>query len=167
MAQVDSVDFPNKRIYLHVDTVTQGFDPIAMHFEINAIIADNIGNGQNFGLVSDALGNEPEGGGVFSEPKTRLFPGWRYVPYPTPHLLLILRKIFNPDEALSNRALADRDDPVLDGIEVDIDVAYSPVEIREVQVGGGGGLTPELEETINSTHEVVHSIYGNNPKQSI
>ena len=166
MAQIDSVDFANKRVYLHIDTVTQGFDPIAMHFELQALVAANATNGQNFGRATDALGNEPEGGGIFSEPKVRFFTGWRYVPFPTPHLLLILAKIYNPDEALSNRDLADRDDPVLNGIEVDIDVAYSPVEIREVQTGGGG-LTPELEEIIRETREVVHSIQANNPKQSI
>jgi len=165
MPQIERVDFPSKRIFLHLDTVGNGFDAIAGHFEIKRIIADNIGNGQNFGQVSDALGNEPKGGGKFTARSLQLFPGWRFVPHPSSHNLRLLVEIINPNEELSNRDLFDRDDSTLDGFEVDIDNAFTEVEIREVVIGeaAAGGFAASDRAMLKEIRANTHSINSNNP----
>jgi len=148
MAQIASEDYVNKRIYLHVDTVTTGFDPAAMQKEHRARRRINAAGQRGFDPMVKFQGNEAKGGGKFTATQVLLRSGVRIVPYDsglgTSYNLDILNEILNIDDALSDRDVIDRTGLV---DTVNVDVTYSPVEIREVTTGGGGettGVTPIL-----------------------
>jgi hypothetical protein len=138
MVQIATIDLDAQEIFLHIDTVTNGLDPIIAHFELNALVAANFAGAQNYGIISDAQGNLPKGGGRFTARRLRLSPGWRFIPYATGtrYRLNILAEIINPDEALADRELFNRDHATLNATQVDIDAIYTDVEIREVTIGG-------------------------------
>lgn len=142
MAQVASVDYTTKRIHLHADTVINGFDVIAAHFEINALVRANANGEQNFGPCLSAEGKIPKGGGKFTPRYGLLEPGWRIVPYnATSHVLAINVEVLSPDGGgLSGRDVFDRT-PLPPSIEVQIDHNWDQVEVIEVNTGG---TTPAL-----------------------
>lgn len=133
MPQVDSVDYPNKRIYLHFDTVTSGVDPVEVYKEVRALRRTNESD-RKFLPIITSQGNEPKGGGAFTPRRAVLLDGARLVPYDTSHTLRILVEVITDDEQ-SGAGAFDRL-PLSPGTEVDIDIAYQQVEIREVAVSG-------------------------------
>ena len=137
MAQIASVDYVNLLIYLHVDTVTNGFDPPAMHREYRALRRTVEAN-RKFDPMVSFVGNEDKGGGNFTPPSTRLRAGVRIVPFDTPHSLDILSEILNVPDGLADRDVFDRSSVASN---VDIDPIYSPVEVRIVATGSG--VTPQ------------------------
>jgi hypothetical protein len=134
MAQVASIDWATKRVYLHLDTVSSGFDVIAAHFEINAIIAANSNQEQNYKAVMEALGNDVKSAalGTFTPRYGRINPVWRFVPYDTPHLLQLLVEIVSLDGIVDTEVF----DRTLTASEIDIDPIYDKVEIREKVISG-------------------------------
>jgi hypothetical protein len=159
VAQIASEDYENLLIYLHEDTVTSGFDPALMQKEHRARRRLNDNGERKFDIMVSFSGNESKGGGKFTASLTRLRAGVRIVPFDAPHSLRILNEIVNISDSLSDVAVFDRS---LITSNVDIDSTYSPVEIREVLVGGGSvdlaaiasavraELTPELEDIVTA-----------------
>jgi hypothetical protein len=136
MAQVSSVDYDAKRIHLHSDTVVNGFDVIAAHFEINALVKANANGEQNRAACLSAEGRIPKGGGKFTPRYGLLKPGWRIVPYNgVSHVLAINVEVLSPDlGGLSGRDVFDRT-PLPPSIEVQIDHNWDQVEVIEVNTG--------------------------------
>lgn len=133
MTNVVDVDYVAKRIYLHLDTVTLGFDCIAAYFEINAIILANLTGEQNYQHMLAAEGNIPKGGGVFTPRYALSDTEWRYVPYDgVSHTLGLITEPVSVD-GVSGRDVFDRSSLTL---LVEIDELYEKIEIREVNTGG-------------------------------
>ena len=150
MAQIASEDYENLRIYLHVDTSTQRFNPALMQREHRARRRLNASGERKFDPMVSFGGNESIGGGKFTATLVKLRAGVRIVPYDTPSQLDILNQIVNIDDGLSDRSVFDRSGVAS---SVDIDSTYSPVEIREVAGNAADlasavrvELTPELED---------------------
>ena len=98
MAQIESVDWINKLIYLHADTVTNGFDAIAAYFEINQLVFINANNEQHYYPPMSAEGNirkTPFGvtPARFTPRYAFVFNPWDFVPVDTPHDLDILTEM--------------------------------------------------------------------------
>lgn len=135
MTQLASIDFPNQRIYLHSDTVTQNFDGYLLYDDIRTFVQGNVA-AQGFDLPISKEGYVAKGGGAFTPRFIILDSGWRLVPYDgVSHTLEILVETISVD-GVSDRDVFDRSTVL---VEVDIDTAYSQVEIIEVNTGGGGG----------------------------
>lgn len=138
MTQVADVNYDTKRIFLHADTVTQGFDIIAAYFEINVLRQANANGEQLRAHMLSAEGYIPEGGGKFTQRYGLLRPGWRIVPYDgVSHSLVVSVKPVSQD-GLSGRDVFDRAGLL---VAVGIDEAYDKVEI--IQVTSGSGVTEQ------------------------
>ena len=144
MAQIASEDYVNKLIYLHIDTVTNGFDPAVMQQEHRALRRLNVNDERNFDPMVSFVGLEDKGGGKKTPKSTRLRAGVRIVPYDTgtgnQYSMAILNEILCIDDGLADQAVFDRS--TVDA-NVDIDKGYDPVEVVEVDVGGGSGVTAQ------------------------
>ncbi len=145
MAQIESIDYENKRLYLTVDTVTLGIDMFSAYVEIREIIAINANNEQNRLPFIYKLGNQPKGQGKYTAKQTWLTSGWRIVPDDsTSYNLDILNEILSEDE-ISDRDVFDRSG-LINNVTVNIDAIYDKIEIREVAVSGS---TLTAEEIVN------------------
>lgn len=134
MAQIASEDYPNKLIYLHIDTVTSGFNPALMQQEHRALRRSNANEERKFDPMVTFVGNDDKGGGAKTPWSTRLREGVRIVPYNTDHSLSILNEILCIPDGLADVGVFDRS---LVNADVDIDKAYNPVEVIEVATGSG------------------------------
>lgn len=141
MTQIASVDYSTLRITLHVDTVTQGFDPALMQQEYRALRRTVEANRQYDPMVS-FQGLESKGGGNFTPGQTLLRAGVRIIPHDADQQLDILNEILNIPDGLADRNVFDRTGIVSN---VDIDPVYSPVEVREVSTGSGLTATEQLQ----------------------
>ncbi len=128
---VESVDYDSKRIHLHSDTVTNGFDAIAAYFEVQALIQINANGEQNRrppylgaeGKIKKT--NKPSYTPRFAYTKT----GWRFVPYSSvTHRLPLLCEI------VSEESITDADVFDLSGLSVNVHIEkeYDQVEIITV-----------------------------------
>jgi hypothetical protein len=135
VAQVDTWDYPNRRFYLSFDTVSDGIDFILAYAEERAYRRLNE-SARKFLPMLQAQGNIPKGGGRFTPRYTVLLDGARPVPYDTSHTLTMLTEPITDDE-LSGAQVFDRL-PLSNGVEVNVDVGYSQVEIITVATGDGG-----------------------------
>lgn len=145
MVQVAFVDYPARRIFLHPDTITEGFNSIEAYREVRAARRVNENGERNYLPILAAQGNEPTGGGRFTPRRAVLAPGARFVPVDQAHTLRLLTESIIPSEELSQQGVFDRSAV---GSAVDIDNQAPQVEIIAVAVGsgvgtGGGGLTEE------------------------
>lgn len=136
MTQIASVDYSTLRITLHVDTVTQGFDPALMQQEYRELRRITEANRKYDPMVS-FQGLEAKGGGKFTPGQTLLRTGVRIIPHDTDSQLDILNEILNIPDALADRDVFDRTGTTSN---VDIDPTYSPVEVREINTGSA--VTP-------------------------
>lgn len=142
MAQIASEDYTNKLIYLHVDTVSSGFDPALMQQEHRALRRLNSNEERGFDPMVTFVGNEDKGGGKKTPRSTRLRAGVRIVPYDTgaatEYSLAILNEILNIPDGLADRGVFDRSGVAAN---VDVDKAFDPVEV--IQVVSGSGVTAQ------------------------
>ena len=136
MSQVDYIDWVNKRVYLHIDTVLLGFDVIAAHKEIKKIISINANNEQNYLPIMSAEGNIQKTFDTYTARFGLINEGWRFVPYDTGtrYSLELLVEVISKEQ-ITDANVFERGNL---GGNVDIDAVYDPVEIREVVVQGSG-----------------------------
>lgn len=138
MAQIASEDYPNLLIYLHIDTVTNGFDPAEMQKEHRALRRLYAGGERKYDPMVSFVGNEDKGGGKKTPRSTRLRAGVRIVPYDTgaatQYSMDILNEILNVPDGLADQGVFDRSGVAAN---VDIDKGYDPVEVIEIVSGSG------------------------------
>ena len=148
MAQIASEDYPNKLIYLHIDTVTGGFDPALMQQEHRALRRLHANGERKFDPMVSFVGYEAKGGGKFTPRSTRLRAGVRIVPYDTgvgtQYSMAILNEILNVPDGLADQGVFDRSGVAAN---VDIDKGYDPVEVI-VKTTGGSALTQEEHDQL-------------------
>lgn len=131
MTQVASIDFATKRIFLHLDTVTNGFDPVLAHFDIKALVSANA-TYQGYKMPTSAEGNVSKGGGKYTPKFVFMQTSWRWVPYAlVSHTLYLKAESISSTEGLTDSFLFDRS-TLSPSIYVDIVPDYEKIEIREV-----------------------------------
>lgn len=137
MTQIATVDYTTLRISLHIDTVTQGFDPALMQKEYRALRRTVEANRKYDPMVA-FQGLESKGGGKFTQGQSLLRSSVRIIPYDTgastSYNLDLLGETLNKSDALADRDVFDRSTVLA---KVNIDPVYSPVEVREVNTGSG------------------------------
>jgi hypothetical protein len=126
MTQIASEDYPNKLIYLHIDTTTQGWNPGVMQQEHRALRRVNANDERMFDPMVTTQGNESKGGGKFTPLLTLLRDGVRIIPYDTDHTLSILSEVLVISEGLADVGVIDRSGLVS---AVDVDSVYNPTEV--------------------------------------
>ena len=161
MTQIASEDYDNLLIYLHVDTVTNGFDPALMQQEHRTLRRLNANDERGYDIMVTFTGLEAIGGGKFTPGLTRLRTGVRIVPYDTgtgmSYNLDILNQIVNVDDAIADRDVFDRSSV---DATVNIDSTYSPVEV--IQINTGSGLTAAQDQKLTDveakTSQIVFTV---------
>lgn len=158
MSQISSVDYNNKRAYLHLDTVANGFDAIIAHFEIKVLASNQVANGQFRYPPSEAVGNVRKTTSTLSPRYAYLEPGWRFIPYGgVTHILRLLCEIVSKDQLVD----ADVFDFSSLGVNVHIVSEYESIEIREIATGASV-LTEEQNQLLidaASASDVYASIF--------
>lgn len=154
MPQVASWDYPNRRFYLSFDTVTSGVDFAAAYLEERAYRASQGAAVRGMKPMMSGEGFVAKGQGRFTERFVLLRNGARAVPYDTSHRLRILVEPVTDDE-LSGAEVFDRSS-LSPGTEVDIDVAYSQVEV--ITISTGSGLSTEQDQRLITIETVVNAI---------
>jgi len=144
MPLVASVDYPNKRIYLSVDTVGITLDTMDLYHEVRALRRVTEAH-RNFRPMIVAGGNvEKITGQTYTQPYVQLLYGCRIVPYDAAQKLKVIRDTFTDDGA------AGRDCFSRVGLVslIDIDVDVQAVEVRIVNSSGGATLAEIEASTI-------------------
>lgn len=150
MTIVASIDAGARRIYLHADTVGSSFHPIDMYKEVRTLrrLDESLRKYDNF---MKASGNDPKGGGKFTERYVTLLLGTRIVPFDTSHELTVVGTVIT-DDGQEGISTFDRS-PLTIGSEVAIN--YVPPQVEVIEVSVGSGLTPEESLKIDETHDYV------------
>jgi hypothetical protein len=147
MAQIASEDYANLLIYLHIDTVTNGFDPALMQKEHRTLRRLFAGGERKYDPMVSFVGNEDKGGGKKTPRSTRLRAGVRIVPYDTgaatQYSMDILNEILNVPDGLADQEVFDRSGVASN---VDIDKGYDPVEV--IEIISGSGVTEQDKDEI-------------------
>lgn len=144
MSNIQSVNYDTKRIYLHSDTVTAGFNATEAYFEINVLRAANANNEQNRlhpMSLADKLpkGLDKNGNPTFTPVYAIVENDWRFIPYGG-----VTHKLYLGVEIVSKEQLVDDDVFDFTGLTVNVHIIpdYSPQEIIEINTGSSA-LTPE------------------------
>jgi hypothetical protein len=137
MAVIDYIDGPNRRIYLHADTVGVAVHPIDIYKEMRTL-RHTLPALRQYDAFLSASGNIPKSAGKFTERFVTCLTGTRVVPYDVTHVLTITGTIIT-DAGAEGISCFDKA-PL--SLTSRVDIVYIPpqVEIIEVNVGGGGGL---------------------------
>lgn len=132
---VASVDYPNKLIYLGVDSTTQAFLPIDVYTEVRDLRASTPAH-RLFSRIISGQGNAPTGPTTRTPRRAVLVPGARIVPYDlgSEYDLDVIGELISED-GLSGSKLFDRSS-LSPGTLVNINYEPRQVEIIEVQTGG-------------------------------
>lgn len=143
-------DYPNKRIYLSVDSVGVDVQPMDVYKELRAERRLDETK-RTFDPMMDAFGNDPAG--PSNTPRfANLANGCRFVPYDGSHVLSIIGALINTAEGLAGVDLFDRA-PLSVGVEVDID--YQPPQVEIIYVNTGSGVTEQDKDDIASKSRVA------------
>lgn len=146
MALVASVDGANRRIYLGPDSVGADIHPVEIYKEVRTLRRINESLRPYNPFIS-AKGNDPKGGGKFTERYAVLLEGTRIVPYDTTQKLKITGTVIT-DDGQEGIVCFDRSSLTITS-RVDIDYQPPQVEVIVINGGGGGsGITVETETQI-------------------
>lgn len=151
MPIVSSVDYTSKRIYLSAATINTSLDVLDVYREVRAMRASNPAH-QLYPPMVMAGGNLQKMTGVYTPAYVILAEGVAIVPFDAPHRLRIIRDTFT----LDGRAGRDCFDRTGVATNVDIDVDFPEIEIREVTVGGGGvANAPTAAEVASAVRDAL------------
>lgn len=139
MPVVASVDYAAKRIYLAAQTVDADLDTMDVYREVRALRRTTEAH-RRYKPMIEAGGNIVKITGVSRTPTyVRLLYGCRIVPFNVSHRIRLIRDTFT-DNGLAGRDCFDRT-PLSVSTDVDIDVDFPEIEIREVTTSGSTGPT--------------------------
>jgi len=154
MPLVENVDYPNKRIYLHQDTIGLNVLPVDVYKEVRALRRQTP-NHRKFLPLIRARGNEPVGP-TNTPIFTILSQGARIVPYDISHTVEVGGALVNIDENLAGPDLVDRS-PLSPSTQVDVSYDAPQVEVIEVATGG---LTPAQSNQIEFIYNQMFGVEG-------
>jgi len=141
MTTVASVDYVNRRIYLSAATVGVPLDMLDVYRDVRALRRATEAH-QQFRPMIVAGGNIGKTATTFTAPYVQLLYGCRIVPFDVAHSLLVIRDTFS-DDGQAGVGCFDRSTV---SAEVDIDFSVDKVEVRTVNISGGGGTQPTEQE---------------------
>lgn len=153
MPLVASVNYTTRRIYLSSETVNISLDTMDIYKEIRALRVTTESH-RSFKPMIIAGGNILKAAGNYTQPYVQLLYGCRIVPYDANQVLTVIRDTFT-DDGQSGAGCFDRSTIISN---VDIDMAVSPVEVREVIVGGGIAPTAEQNAAAVWSHPFVKKL---------
>jgi len=129
MPLVDTVDYPNRRIYLSADTLGISVQPVDVYKEVRAL-RQNTPDHRKFLPLISARGNEAVGP-TNTPILTILANGARIVPFDASHTLTIGGTLVSIDENLAGPDLFDRA-PL--SAATDVDISYRPPQVEVIEV---------------------------------
>jgi hypothetical protein len=138
MAVIDHIDGPNRDIYLSADTVGTTFYPIDAYKEMRALRASDE-DLRKFKLFMQAKGNDPKGGGKYTERYVVLLNGTRIIPYNVSHSLTVAGTVITDD---GQEGIACFDRSPLSPTTI-VDINYVPPQVEIITVSSGSGLSTE------------------------
>jgi len=139
MSTVASVDYTARRIYLSATTVNADLDTLQVYKDVRALRRTTEAH-RAFKPMIEAGGNIAKITGVSATPAyVYLRYGCRLVPYNVSQKIRLIRDTFT-DDGLAGRDCFDRT-PLGASVEVDIDVDFPEIEIKQVVVSGSTGPT--------------------------
>jgi hypothetical protein len=143
MPIVASINYVTRRIYLSADTVGVNLDTLEVYREVRERRRINEAD-RKFLPIITAGGNIPKiPGQTYTPIYVILLYGCRIVPYDVAQSLKLVRDTFT-DDGVAGRDVFDRSGLTS---SIDIDVDFPAVEVREVNVsGGGGGTAPTVAQ---------------------
>lgn len=151
MSNIQNVNYDTKRIYLHSDTVTAGFNATEAYFEINVLRAANAAGEQNRlhpMTLADKLpkGLDKNGNPTFTPVYAIIETGWRFVAYGG-----VTHKLYLAVEIVSKEQLVDSDVFDFSGLTVNVHIIpdYSPQEIIEINTGSSALTTEEHNQLMS------------------
>jgi len=140
MALIDSIDYPNKRIYLSATTVATSIDTLDIYREVRALRVSTAAH-RNFKTMIVSGGNEQKTATTFTPKFVKLLYGCRIVPYDTSHTLTITRETFT-DDNFAGVEVFDLS-PLTGGVAVNILIDVPQVEVVVITTGGSSLLPDE------------------------
>lgn len=150
MPLISHEDYPNRRIYLSIDSVGVNVHPIEIYREHRARRQANANGEQNFLPLVFASGNEQIGPAKFTPRFTDLASGVKLVPYDTTHSLLIRGALISKADSLEGRDLFDRSS-LLSSVDID----YQPPQVEIITVSTGSGLSTEQDSKLSSINTLA------------
>jgi hypothetical protein len=136
MPVIDHIDGPNRDIYLSADTVGSTFNPMDAYKEMRALRRTDESL-QVFQPFLQAKGNDPKGGGKFTERYVVQINGTRFIPYNVSHTLTVIGTVITDD---GQEGIACFDRSPLSGT-TRVDINYVPPQVEIITVSGGSGLS--------------------------
>lgn len=153
MPLIDTIDGPNRRIYLGIDSVSADVVPMDIYTEMRALRRTDE-NLRKYDLFLSGEGKVPKGGGSFTERYVICLDGTRIVPYDTSHTLVVISGIIT-DDGQQGIACFDRT-PLSPATIVDIDYQPPQVEVIEIITGGGIGTPAEVADAVWDALQASH-----------
>lgn len=154
MPVVSSVDYVNKRIYLHADTVGVDLDTLDVYREVRAL-RRTVEDHRKYDVMIVGGGNLPKiTGQTYTASFVQLLHGCRIIPYDTDQLLKLVRDTFT-DDGFAGRDCFDRTGLVN---HVDIDVDFPEVETRVITTGGSALTTEEHDKLVGLPTENENAV---------
>lgn len=150
MTMIASIDGPNRLIHLHADTVGVEVHPIDIYKEMRTHRRTDE-TLQSYDVFLKGNGNEPKGGGKFTERFVTCLLGTRIVPYDTSHTLNIIGTIIT-DTGQSGISCFDRA-PLTPTSIVDID--YQPPQVEVIEISTGSGLLPAEQAQLQDIFRIL------------
>lgn len=138
MPIIDNIDGPNRRIYLHTDTIGTDLQPMDIYKEMRELRRTDE-NLRKFDIFLEASGNVSKGGGRFTPRLVTCLQGTRIVPADQNHTLSVVGEIITDDE----QSGVDCFDKTLLSPGVLVDIDYQPPQVEIIQVVSGSGVTEQ------------------------
>ena len=146
MPLVLSVDYPNKRIYLSSETPNTSLDTLDVYKEVRAL-RRTMESHRKYKPIIEAGGNIAKLPGIYTAAFVVLDSGCYIVPYDSPSTIKLVRDTFTKD----GRAGRDCFDRATTTSNIDIDVDFPEIEIREISTGSGIGTVEEVRDAVWGT----------------
>jgi hypothetical protein len=143
MALIASIDGPNRRIYLSIDTVDADVHPMDVYKEMRTLRKDDE-DLRKYDLFLSGEGKIPKIPGKFTERFVVCNSGTRIVPYDSSGIIKITGVIIS-DDGVEGRDCFDRTS-LTPGVEVDID--YQPPQVEVIEIVTGGGDTAAIATAV-------------------
>lgn len=163
MPLISHVDYVSKRIFLSSDTVDSSLDTLSLYKEMRSLRRNTEGH-RKFKPMIIAGGNlEKIPGITFTPSYVQLLYGCRIVPYNVSHKLKLVRDTFT-DDGYSGRDCFDRG-PLSETTQVDVDVDFPEIEIRQIAVSGNQYSLNEIASAVKTEmrteYQAISQVYGN------
>ena len=141
MALIESIDGPNRLIYLSVDTVDTEVHPIDIYKEMRELRKTDESL-RKYDVFLQAYGNVSKGSGKYTERYVVEIDGTRIIPYDANSFLTITGTIIT-DDGNEGIDCFDRS-----GLTYRVDINYIPPQVEVIVISSGSGLSTEEHDQL-------------------